>query len=119
MTVRHLDFFLAERRLIQTDEMSILKGIRLGIDGYAWIKKLLGRDSASWINETLPWNWKKILKHELEVFNELEITPVFVFPGLQPLRKKLSNDAGNDWESTNRTSKTFTNIDNPHPPTTY
>ncbi|RUO95864.1 hypothetical protein BC936DRAFT_143058 [Jimgerdemannia flammicorona] len=41
MPVRHFDFFTAERRLVHTNPISLLKDTRLGIEGNHWLRKLL------------------------------------------------------------------------------
>ncbi|TPX49988.1 hypothetical protein SeLEV6574_g01139 [Synchytrium endobioticum] len=41
MPIRNLDAFLAERGLLQTAALSDLKGARLGIEGTAWVKKVM------------------------------------------------------------------------------
>jgi hypothetical protein len=87
MTIRHFNFYLAERRLIQTDKLESLKGIRLGIDAFYWLGKLVSKDAYSVAMGGIPVTLPELIDKELALFKKAEITPIFVFAGLSITKK--------------------------------
>ncbi|KAG1559523.1 hypothetical protein G6F46_002736 [Rhizopus delemar] len=82
-----LNFFTAERRLIQTSATSQLKDTRLGIEGNDWLRKIVLKEPAVTAMGGLPLRLKESIEKELKHFKTNGITPIFVFPGLSILRK--------------------------------
>ena len=80
--------FLAEKRLIQTDSLTHLRGLRLGIDGTHWLKKVMSKEPFAMAMGGVPWNLRGLVERELERFRTFGITPVFVFGGLNVLKKE-------------------------------
>ncbi|KAJ3397115.1 hypothetical protein HDU92_000815 [Lobulomyces angularis] len=104
MTIRKFDNYLNERNLQSTLPLSALNGVRLGIDGLLWLRKILkfkSNDSSTDLNDlgkifasivatggTVPFNTlNEVITKELDNFKSVElmvnIQPFFVFNGLQ------------------------------------
>lgn len=60
--------YLAERKLIRIDKLSLLKGVRLGIDGTYWIRSLCRRDAYSIAMGGIPWSLEDAILKELKIF---------------------------------------------------
>ncbi|KAG0254453.1 hypothetical protein BG011_005778 [Mortierella polycephala] len=90
MPVRHLDFYTSQKNLISIQPLSILKDIRLGIDGNVWLKKIVSMAASeqylAGIGGT-PSCMRKVIEKELEGFKAASIHPLFVFSGLALIRK--------------------------------
>ncbi|KAJ1980681.1 hypothetical protein H4R33_005417 [Dimargaris cristalligena] len=90
MPVRHFDYFTAERQLIQTSPLNVLNGIRVGIDGNHWLRKLLQRvvrDPYPAAMGGIPLGLEAAVERELNAFKSHQIHPFFVFSGVNLLRK--------------------------------
>ncbi|KAI9315269.1 PIN domain-like protein [Dichotomocladium elegans] len=87
MPIRHFEIYTAERRLLQTSGVPLLKDTRLGIEGSYWLRKILGKDSAVTAMGGLPLKLKEVVENEIKAFKANHIQPIFVFPGLAILRK--------------------------------
>jgi len=107
MPIRHFDYYISERQLIQTAPISQLKGAKIGFEGQYWLRKIikpsnLARMSNSAEAKTLenitanivamggtfPYNtFKALLEKEINKIRSLDIYPFFVFNGLSFLRK--------------------------------
>ncbi|CAB4431514.1 unnamed protein product [Rhizophagus irregularis] len=88
--IRHFEFFTAERRLVQHNALSNLKDTRLGIEGTHWLRKLLqnsAKEPATAALGGIPIGLKAAIEKELELIKSYGITPVFVFNGLNVIRK--------------------------------
>ncbi|KAG0244913.1 hypothetical protein BGW41_005512 [Actinomortierella wolfii] len=91
MPVRHLDYYYTnQRNLIAVHPLSTLKDTRLGIDGNAWVKKVsISAASEQYLAGIggIPPKLRKAVEKELEGFKTHGIHPVFVFSGLNLMRK--------------------------------
>ncbi|CAI2168817.1 8627_t:CDS:10 [Funneliformis geosporum] len=88
--IRHFEIFTVERRLVQHSSLSLLKDSRLGIEGTHWLRKLLqtsAKESATTALGGIPIGLRSAIEKELELFKSYGITPVFVFNGLNIIRK--------------------------------
>ncbi|CAG8474579.1 15153_t:CDS:10 [Funneliformis caledonium] len=88
--IRHFEIFTVERRLVQISQLSSLKDTRLGIDGTHWLRKLLqtsAKESATTALGGIPIGLRSAIEKELELIKSYGITPVFVFNGLNIIRK--------------------------------
>ncbi|CAO3565577.1 unnamed protein product [Mortierella alpina] len=90
MPVRHLDFYTTQKNLVSVQPLSVLKDIRLGIDGNVWLKKVVTTAASeqylAGIGGT-PSCMRKAIEKELEGFKAASIHPLFVFSGLALIRK--------------------------------
>jgi len=107
MPIRHFDFYISERQLLQTAPISQLKGTKIGIEGQYWLRKIIKPINHSRMPNppetktlenitanivamggTFPYNtFKALLEKEINKFRSLDIYPFFVFNGLSFLRK--------------------------------
>ncbi|KAG0054478.1 hypothetical protein BGZ83_011165 [Gryganskiella cystojenkinii] len=91
MPVRHLDFYTTQKKLISTQPLSLLKDIRLGIDGNVWLRKVIpGTASELYLPGVggTPSGIRNAIEKELEGFKAASIHPLFVFSGLSLIRKE-------------------------------
>ncbi|CAG8695863.1 30025_t:CDS:10, partial [Gigaspora margarita] len=82
--------FTAERRLVQTSSLTLLRDTRLGIEGAHWLRKILQnivKEPATAALGGIPIGLKAAIEKELELLRSYGITPVFVFNGLSVIRK--------------------------------
>jgi hypothetical protein len=91
MPVRHLDYFLTEKKLVQEAPLSLLAETRLGIDATHYIRRILNDPETK---EPLvsalggcPLALPARIESDLKALEKLSIKPVFVFGGV-PLAKK-------------------------------
>ncbi|CAO3607556.1 unnamed protein product [Cunninghamella blakesleeana] len=87
MPICHFEIFTGERRLIETVAVSQLKGLRLGINGSYWLRKIMLKEPALAAIGGAPIALQQCIEKELEAFKNNNIQPVFVFPGLNIVRK--------------------------------
>jgi len=106
MPIRHFDYYLSERQIIQKVPISQLKGTKIGIEGQNWLRKIIKPNLARYSNSaeaktlenitanivamggTFPYNtFKALLEKEINNLRSLDIYPFFVFNGLSFLRK--------------------------------
>jgi len=106
MPIRHFDYYISERQLIQKAPISQLKGTKIGIEGQNWLRKIIKPNLARMANTgetktlesitanivamggTFPYNsFKSLLEKEINKLRSLDIYPFFVFNGLSFLRK--------------------------------
>ena len=101
MGVRGLEYYLVRSDLIKKDPISELKGIRLGIDGTFWLRRLLTLKDPFHIalGKVVPGQLMQQIQRDLSFYDSLQIQPIFVFPSLPVLRTELpypmSDDASN------------------------
>ncbi|KAG0330150.1 hypothetical protein BGZ99_008013 [Dissophora globulifera] len=98
MPVQHLDIYLNQKNLISVQPLSTLSGIRLGIDGNVWLKKVTQAASEQYLAGIggIPSGLRKAIEKELDGFKAASIHPLFVFSGLALIRKEkpyVSGDA--------------------------
>ncbi|KAJ3565031.1 hypothetical protein NP233_g7901 [Leucocoprinus birnbaumii] len=91
MPIKHLENFLHERKHLQTLQLSVLSESRLGIDAAYYLHQLLENSSTKEpllaATGGLPLALASRIEADLRVLEKLHIKPVFVFPGLQPIKK--------------------------------
>ncbi|GJJ68247.1 hypothetical protein EMPS_00593 [Entomortierella parvispora] len=90
MPVRHLDYYITQRKLISSQPLSLLKDIRLGIDGNFWLRKIISGAASELYLPGIggtPSGIKAAIEKELEGFKAASIQPLFVFSGLSLIRK--------------------------------
>jgi len=106
MPIRHFDYYISERQLIQKAPISQLKGAKIGFEGQYWLRKIIKPNLARMSNSaeaktlenitanivamggTFPYNtFKALLEKEINKIRSLDIYPFFVFNGLTFLRK--------------------------------
>ncbi|CAO3688983.1 unnamed protein product [Umbelopsis ramanniana] len=87
MPIRHFDIFLAERRLIQTSAVTLLKDQKIGINANYWLRKVLPKEPTVVAIGGFPSGIRTAIEKELENFKKHRIQPVFVFQGLNMVRK--------------------------------
>ncbi|KAF9188053.1 hypothetical protein BGZ50_001569 [Haplosporangium sp. Z 11] len=87
---RNTIVYTSQKNLISIQPLSILKDIRLGIDGNVWLKKIVSTAASeqylAGIGGT-PSCMRKVIEKELEGFKAASIHPLFVFSGLALIRK--------------------------------
>ncbi|KAG0246462.1 hypothetical protein BGX31_001738 [Mortierella sp. GBA43] len=90
MPVRHLDIYTNKKDLVSVQSLSLLKDIRLGIDGNVWLKRITLNASEQYLAGIggTPSGIRKAIEKELEGFKAASIHPLFVFPGLALIRKE-------------------------------
>jgi len=107
MPIRHFDYYISERQLIQTAPISQLKGAKIGFEGQYWLRKIIKPSNLARMSNaaeaktlesitanivamggTFPYNtFKALLEKEINKIRSLDIYPFFVFNGLSFLRK--------------------------------
>ncbi|KAF9582657.1 hypothetical protein BGW38_010924 [Lunasporangiospora selenospora] len=88
MPVRHLDHYTIQK--CQTQPLSTLRDIRLGIDGNVWLRKIITSTSEQYLGAIggTPSTLRAAIEKELENFKTASIHPLFVFSGLSLIRKE-------------------------------
>lgn len=80
-----------ERKHLQSLQLSVLADSRLGIDAAYYLQQLLESPSSKEpllaATGGLPLALAQRIEADLRVLEKLRIKPVFVFPGLQPVKK--------------------------------
>jgi len=87
MPIRGLQEFLSERRLVQTGDISALTQTRLGIEGANWLKKLPVTEPFQAATGGAPLTLAHALDAELDKFKKASVKPMFVFSGLNLVKK--------------------------------
>ncbi|RPD64474.1 PIN domain-like protein [Lentinus tigrinus ALCF2SS1-6] len=91
MPVKHLDNYLVERKHLQTHPLSVLSDSRLGIDASYYLSSLIdnppSREPLLAATGGLPLALTTRIESDLRALEKLHIKPVFVFPGLLPIRR--------------------------------
>eukprot|EP00835_Amoeboradix_gromovi_P001335 NODE_59_length_25653_cov_0.289622.p1 type:complete len:672 gc:universal NODE_59_length_25653_cov_0.289622:2870-4885(+) len=92
MGTRGLDYFLSRAELVKKDAVTDLKGIRLGIDGTYWLRRLLNLKDPfhTCLGKVIPGQLLSNVQRDLSFYESLAIQPIFVFPSLPVLRTELS-----------------------------
>jgi XPG N-terminal domain len=92
MPIRHLDYFLAEKKLVQEGPLSLLAETRLGIDATHYIRRILNDPETK---EPLvsalggcPLGLPARIESDLKTLEKMGIKPVFVFGGVPLARKE-------------------------------
>ncbi|SCV05481.1 LANO_0H08438g1_1 [Lachancea nothofagi CBS 11611] len=83
MPIKSLESFLFERGLVGTYPIESLKNATLGIDVDHYVSRLLTSKREQYLDAIggFPTSLKMYLESDLQVFQEYDITPVFVFSG--------------------------------------
>ncbi|KAF9110475.1 hypothetical protein BGX27_006299 [Mortierella sp. AM989] len=79
-----------KKSLISVHPLSLLKDIRLGIDGNLWLRNVIQGATEQYLSGIggTPSGLRKAIEKELENFKAASIHPLFVFSGLALLRKE-------------------------------
>lgn len=83
MPINSLEFYLFERGLVGSYPIETLKGTTLGIDVNHYISRLLSAKKEQYLDAIggFPTSLKMYLESDLKIFNEFDVTPVFIFNG--------------------------------------
>ncbi|SCU94132.1 LAFA_0F20076g1_1 [Lachancea sp. 'fantastica'] len=83
MPIKSLESFLFERGLVGSYPIESLKNATLGIDVDHYVSRLLTSKREQYLDAIggFPTSLKLYLESDLQVFQEYEITPVFIFSG--------------------------------------
>ena len=83
--------YLVERKHLQTHPLSVLSDSRLGIDASYYLSSLIdnppSREPLLAATGGLPLALTTRIESDLRALEKLHIKPVFVFPGLLPIRR--------------------------------
>ncbi|BFZ59465.1 hypothetical protein YB2330_000475 [Saitoella coloradoensis] len=92
MPIRGFDAFCQERKLIQASNLSMLKGCSLGIDATYYLQQILtsqqSKEPLTSALGGLPLALRNHINRDLDDFERLNIKPVFVFNGINLLKKE-------------------------------
>mmetsp|Transcript_8683 Transcript_8683/g.32041 ORF Transcript_8683/g.32041 Transcript_8683/m.32041 type:complete len:747 (-) Transcript_8683:94-2334(-) len=85
--VRGLQAYLSHALLVQKESVSMLAEHKIAIDVHTWLRQIPQTADASLITlgSALPSTFRATVDNELVKFEQLRITPVFVFAGVSPL----------------------------------
>ncbi|XP_952843.1 uncharacterized protein TA09370 [Theileria annulata] len=85
MRVRNLQTYLREQKCVRVGNLSICRGMRLGIDAVYFFKSLKSlNDPLSDAYASLSPSFIPCLEEQLNLMMALELQPLFVFQGMQP-----------------------------------
>ncbi|AFZ81015.1 hypothetical protein BEWA_004230 [Theileria equi strain WA] len=85
MRVRHLQAYLREQKCVKVGNLSVCRGMRIGIDAIYFFKSLKAlNDPLSDAFASLPPSFLSTVDEQLQLMDSLEIQPLFVFQGMQP-----------------------------------
>ena len=98
MGVRGLEYFLTRADLVRKDPVAELNGIRLGIDGTFWLRRLLTLKDPFHIalGKVVPGQLLQQIQKDLNFYESHQIQPIFVFPSLPVLRTELPYSMADD-----------------------
>ncbi|KAK1442819.1 hypothetical protein BgAZ_303370 [Babesia gibsoni] len=84
MRVRNLNIYLREQRLLRQGDMSMMRGMRVGIDTIYFFRSLKGIcDPLSEVGGCIPPTFSSVVEDTLDHMERLGIQPLFVFEGMQ------------------------------------
>ncbi|CDR95282.1 hypothetical protein, conserved [Babesia bigemina] len=84
MRVRNFNIYLREQRLLRQGDLSVLRGMRVGIDAVYFFRSLKGIcDPLSEVGGSLPPTFVSVVEENVEHLERLGIQPLFVFEGMQ------------------------------------
>lgn len=118
MPIHSLELFLFERGLVGSHPIETLKGSTLGIDVNHYVSRLLSAKKEQFLDAIggFPTSLKMYLESDLKIFEEYNITPVFVFNGSATLNQLEYNSyftAGADEAAASVSLGTTSGIDSP------
>lgn len=84
MPIRSLESFLFERKLVNTSSIEILQDATIGIDVEHYLSRIytFKKEQFLFALGGVPSSLENYIQSDLKVFNEFNIRPVFVLPGL-------------------------------------
>mmetsp|Transcript_4646 Transcript_4646/g.16348 ORF Transcript_4646/g.16348 Transcript_4646/m.16348 type:complete len:704 (+) Transcript_4646:98-2209(+) len=82
MPIRRLHEFLLERQLIQTESIDKLAGLRVGIDGNAWLRQLRLSEPRQVAMGGLPLTLEETVATNIAKWKQAGTLPTFVFNGV-------------------------------------
>ncbi|GIX64354.1 XPG N-terminal domain-containing protein [Babesia caballi] len=84
MRVRNLNIYLREQGLLRQGDLSVLRGMRVGIDAVYFFRSLKGIcDPLSEVGGSLPPTYISVFEENVAQLERLGIQPLFVFEGMQ------------------------------------
>lgn len=84
MPIKSLESFLFERKLVSTSSIEILKNATIGIDVEHYLSRIYTFKKEQFLFGMggVPSSLESYIQSDLKVFNEFNIRPIFVLPGL-------------------------------------
>lgn len=84
MRVRNLNIYLREQRLLRQGNLSVMRGMRVGIDAMYFFRSLKGIcDPLSEVANSLSPTFVGVVEDALDHLERIGIQPLFVFDGMQ------------------------------------
>ncbi|KAH3901344.1 related to Protein MKT1 [Saccharomycodes ludwigii] len=98
MPIRSLESYLFERGLVGCCPIESIKNARLGIDVDHYMSRLLTPKREQYLDAIggSPTTLTMFLESDLQIFRELNITPVFVFNGFETFNQMEHNQKENE-----------------------
>ncbi|EFC40095.1 XPG domain-containing protein [Naegleria gruberi] len=92
MTIQGLSSYLSEKNFIKKESLDALRGCKIGIDGFHWLKVLYDEKHEPFQMATggTPISLALLVQTNLKQFKDAGITPVFVFNGINCVKKERS-----------------------------
>ncbi|KAF0981148.1 hypothetical protein FDP41_012936 [Naegleria fowleri] len=93
MTIQGLNGFLTEKKYINTESLEFLRGCKIGIDGFHWLKNLYYEKHEPFQIATggVPISLAFLVQTNLKQIKDAGITPVFVFNGINCVKKERAS----------------------------
>lgn len=96
MPIRSLESFLFERKLVNTSSIEVLQNATIGIDVEHYLSRIYTFKKEQFLFGVggVPSSLESYIQSDLKVFNEFNIRPLFVLPGLHVIsqEKKLGTN---------------------------
>jgi hypothetical protein len=98
MTIRDLQRYLDERKVIHRTSISQLQNTRIGIDGFFWLAKTLTQANEPFqvAMGGIPLTFINKIDRELAKFRNANITPVFIFNGISHKKAEVKKGTKDD-----------------------
>ncbi|BAM42367.1 uncharacterized protein TOT_040000734 [Theileria orientalis strain Shintoku] len=85
MRVRQLQKYLLEQKCVRVGNLSVCKGMRIGLDAVYFFKSIKSlNDPLSDVYSSLSGSFVATLDEHLKLLESLDLQPLFVFQGMQP-----------------------------------
>ncbi|UKK02479.2 hypothetical protein MACK_002572 [Theileria orientalis] len=85
MRVRQLQKYLLEQKCVRVGNLSVCKGMRVGLDAVYFFKSIKAlNDPLSDVYSSLSGSFVATLDEQLKLLESLDLQPLFVFQGMQP-----------------------------------
>lgn len=85
MPIKSLESYLFERKLVNTSSIDVLQNATVGIDVEHYLSRIYTFKKEQFLAGIggIPSSLKDYIQSDLQVFNEFNIKPVFIIPGLK------------------------------------